>query len=461
MYPFDLNTPFSLKIDEIQSNEFVYFKPERDKDFGDKKFNSAIELISKKTNRLFLSIDQLTDLENIKNYESNNSITWFGVPVTVGSDQNEIEKNQSSYSNIDSLSFKIFEELRSNFDHNYKVIPEFILSKNHYQLGPTIIEFFKYYKVPFAFLKIDGPPENQKIQFFRETFESLRINGFKGKIYFSFTNPYLDEWNIKTHNTFSGVQTVHIDLSNKCTHSCVFCGLWGPEFIDELKAQTTSGVLAQDVVSFMNKQMPFEKSIEILESLPETIKSVQFGGAGDPLTHPHWLEILSKWRSRGLRLEVLTNFEYPNFNEIESLHKMSIGRRKIDFMVNVSAASFEVYKMIRPRQAKETFEKVIENIRYANKLKLRDGYGMTFTMVHIINSLNFKEAVKMVELASDLGADVWLKPLEVHSDIHKKYSIHKDNYPLFKEMMNQALKRADELKVRIVLRDLIEAIVVS
>lgn len=458
MYAFDLNAPFNLKIDEIQKNEFVYFKPSLDTHLDDESIDTILDSLTKKTGRLFFSLDGLEKFPRIGEHESKYPVRWFGVPVFVGSNQSGVKSNQTVYSNIDPLSLNIFESQKNKFINQEKVIPEFVLSENHYQLGPTIIEFFKRYKLPFAFIRIEGRPTEQAVGYYREVFESLRLNGFKEKVYFSFNNPHLDEWNIKTYNTFSGLSAVAIDLSNKCTHSCVFCGLWGPEFIDEMKSKNKNNVLPSEMANLLNLQMPYVKAIDILESLPDTIKSVQFGGAGDPLTHPQWLDIISSWRSRGVALEVLTNFEYPTHEEIDVLHSLSKGRR-FDFMVNVSAATPETYKIVRPRQSTAIFEKVISNIRYSKNLKNRDGHGIRFTMIHVMNKHNFREAVEMVELAHELGASVWLKPLEVHSINHQKYSIEKEDLFLFQKTMASALKRADELEVKIILRNYIEAII--
>lgn len=458
MYSFDLNAPLKLRIDEIQKNEFVYLKLPTNESSADEGLKSLFETLTQASNRLFFSINHLNDFIPIKKYETEYSISWFGVPVEVGSNQTGVRSSHTVYSNVDPLSIESFEAQKVFFQDQRKVIPEFILSGNHYQLGPTIVEFFNRFNLPFAFIKIEGAPESRMIQSYREVFESLRIKGFKQKIYFSFNNPHLEEWNLKTYNTFSGLQTVHLDLSNKCTHSCVFCGLWGPEFIDELKSQS-EGLLKPEVVDFMNRQMPYPRTLEILNTLPETVHSVQFGGAGDPMTHPRWLDIFIDWRSRGFKIEVLTNFEYPSHTELEILHRLSMGRRSFDFMINVSAASAEVYKLIRPRQSSAVFQKVIENIRYVRDLKVRDGYGLKITMIHIINTLNFREAVKMVELAHELGTGIFLKPLEVHSEIHKNYSIKKEDYTDFQETMKLALAKADELKVKISMRELLVAIV--
>ncbi|MGZ3787085.1 MAG: SPASM domain-containing protein [Bacteriovorax sp.] len=459
MYCFDLNTPFKLRIDEIQKDEFVYFKLPKVLDNGlDHSIKTIVASLTNQTSRLFFSVDDALKYPNLKEFEEEFPIAWFGVPIEVGSNQKGVHSEHTIYSNVDSLSLKLFEEQLAPFKNHSKIVPEFVLTDNHYQLAPTIVEFFDRFALPFAFITVKGAPDPKRANLFREIFESLRIKDFKGKIYFSFNNPYLNEWNIKTHNSFSGLQTVHIDLSNKCTHSCVFCGLWGPEFIDDMKSRS-NGVLSEETVSFMNRQMPHQRALDILESLPDTIQTVQFGGAGDPLTHPNWLDIFSHWRSRGLSVEVLTNFEYPAPHDLESLHQLSKGRKTFDFLVNVSAATADTYRAVRPRQSKATFEKVISNIRYASNLKKRDGHGISVTIVNIINSQNFREAVKMIELAHELGAGVWLKPLEVHSELHNKYAISKEDRPLFCNIMEQALQRADELKVKLVFKEFLKSFI--
>jgi MoaA/NifB/PqqE/SkfB family radical SAM enzyme len=433
MYCFDLNTPVNLRLDEIQSDEFVYFKmPDSD----EKDFKSSLETIlaalSKKTSRLFFSESNSVDAQFINQLCNKYSVTWLGVKIPV---------------KTAGESFKLFSMVAQK-----NSIPEFEYSGNSELFISTILHFFEQLNLPFAFISVQGPPDAEQVLLYRSIFSSLRKSGFTQKLYFSFNNLFLDEWNIKTHNTFSGLNTVHIDLSNKCTHSCVFCGIWGPDFIDEVKSKS-NGALSADDINFMNRQMPPERAVEILNSLPETVQKVQFGGAGDPLTHPQWLDIITRWRARGFSIEVLSNFEYPDFEQIEVLHKLTNNKRNFSFLINVSAATHETYKAVRPRQSKAVFEKVLENIKFAHSLRVRDGHGLSLTILNIINSQNYKEAIQMVELAHSLGVGLWLKPLEIHSPLHLKYAIPESEKNNYDEIMAKAAARAAQLKVEISFAD--------
>lgn len=436
MYSFDLNNPFNLRVDEIQNNEFVYFTLPKETEPGlDDSLEQMTAALTSQSNRVFLAASTL-DKTFIASLVKNYPLRWIGISLST---KNSVEQFSKEAAFLGPLE---------------RCIPQLSVGDNLEEATEAVIQLFQHFDLPFLFLEVAGAPDTGKVKYFSDLFTALRKTGLQKKIYFSFNNSDLEEWNLKTANTFSGLTTIHLDLSNKCTHSCVFCGIWGPDFIEEMKVQS-KGNLSQEYISFMNRQMPLIRTEEILDAAPETLQKVQFGGAGDPLTHPHWFDIISKWRSRGLAVEVLTNFEYPSKAEIEKLHMLSKGKRNFSFLINVSAATAETYKKIRPRQSEEIFEKVLSNIRYAHELRQRDGYGLNLTIVNIINSLNYSEAVKMVELASELGVGMWLKPVEVHSALHQQFAIPESELANYRATLKAAAQKAAELKVELSLEELL------
>lgn len=459
MYVLNLDYPEENFIDQIQKNEFVYAVLNENNDVENiQKQFLYVKMLSSKNKKIYLYAGKAESLETSKALDEN-EIRWVGIDVNVGIKGHFIDTRKTVYSNIDQSAVECFSSVRNRFKVDSGIIPEFIWNSS-YSLGPTILEFFDRFKLPFAFIRVSGGPEPRMVREIQEAFEYLRLRGTTSKIYFNFDNWSWDLWNKKTLNTFSGLELVHVDLSNKCTHSCVFCGLWGNEFIEQQK-KNGNGRLSSDLIDFMSKQISKERALEILESVPETVKTVQFGGAGDPLTHPDWFEIITSWREKGAQVEVLTNFEYPSHEQIKALHHLCQGKRGFEFLINVSAATVQTYLKIRPRQNLAAFETVISNIKYAKNLRDQDGHGLRIIMLHVINRFNYHEVVDMVDLAHSLGAALYLKPLEVHGELHRLYSIPKTAQVEFKKLIKKAINRVDELKVELFFREMIEEIAVD
>ncbi len=458
MYVVDFSIDHQETKKLIQKNEFTFLEL-RDAELIGENTNAieGVRTLSSATSRFFLYLGSANpSLLFLYGFDRIDTVRWIGLSIDVGS--GEAQDAARIYSNIDNNSFINFENHKKSFTNKEKLIPAFHPVKNRYQLGPTIFKFFEKYNLDFAFIDPSSDDPNEMIITLREAFEYLRLRGFRKTLYFLFNSPNNDKWSAKTFNTFSGLKNVHMDLSNKCTHSCVFCGLWGPDFIDALKLQQ-GGTLTPETKTFMNQQLPVDKALSIIEQIPETVTSVQLGGAGDPLTHPHWLDILSAWRSRGFKTEVLSNFEYPSLIEIEKLHELARGKATLAFFINISASTVETYCQVRPRQSKEVFERVMINLAYAANLKRRDGYGIRMTHLHVINVLNYKEMPQMVEMAGKLMADVWLKPLEIHNEIHKKYAIPKESYADFRDTVAQTVALAKKLNVDLYAQEFLDAII--
>src|SRR5690606_31758880 len=131
---------------------------------------------------------------------------------------------------------------------------------------------------------------------FRDVFEYVKIRGCNYlNIYFPFWKEESREWNIKTQNTFSGLEYVHLDISNRCTHSCTFCGLYGPDAIEDAKRRS-GGKLTKEITDLMKMEINSEKCFKIIESLPWSMRLIQFGGYGDPLMHENAVNFMKAAR---------------------------------------------------------------------------------------------------------------------------------------------------------------------
>lgn len=296
---------------------------------------------------------------------------------------------------------------------------------------------------------------------YQDLFQYLRMRGVTQTwISFDYCNPNHEIWNIQTFNNFSGPQTIHFDISNKCTHSCIFCGLYCDESIANLKKADEK--TAQGIRNMMKATLDPAKGREILETLPESVKAIQFGGAGDPMTHPNFVEFIQIARERGIACEVLSNMDY--FTE-DSIRKLSeLGSHKshdLHFIANVSGASSEMYLKTRPRQTIKNYDNVMQTLRrLKEEREARNGRGVFVTMMCVMNKVNYVEALEYVDLAKEVGASrIFMKPLEVHADQHRTLLPNENEWADYALKMKSVLEKADSLKIEVMDRETMESIV--
>jgi MoaA/NifB/PqqE/SkfB family radical SAM enzyme len=183
--------------------------------------------------------------------------------------------------------------------------------------------------------------------------------------------------------------------------------------------------------------------------LPETVVEVQFGGVGDPLTHKNWLEIITSFRARGIRVEILTNLDCITVEELDILHSNSLPQYALHLIVNLSAGNRQSYSIVRPRQSMQTFDRIIGNIEYLSALKKRDGHGVDITLLNVINKYNFQDMCEMVELGHLYNSRVWLKPLEVHSELHRRFEIPTSEMKTYNQLIQNAISLAKKYQIEL------------
>lgn len=300
-----------------------------------------------------------------------------------------------------------------------------------------------------------------KIEQLKKSFSFFRMrNYFDLEIYFDFFSKKGEALEIATECTFSGLHIAHIDLSNRCTHSCVFCADYSDAAIEQFN-KLKSDELMKGSRDYLRDQISLERAQFIISTLPHTVKNVQFGGLGDPMTHPNCIEIFEMARNRGFNVEVLSNMEYFTNSSIESLHK--IGTRfygNFSFIANISGVTEATYLATRPRQTEKTFNRVVENLKTISKLRNENGgAGIHFVMMCVMNKLNYKELELYIDRSAEWGASaIYLKPFELHNPINSWVGIDKENED-FPSILERAILKADQYKLPLIDRPLLELII--
>lgn len=278
------------------------------------------------------------------------------------------------------------------------------------------------------------------------------------KIYFCPTDIRHLEWSYKTFSDLSGPRYIDIDISNKCTHSCLFCGLYSSDLITKWKS--TNNIIPKEITEIMKSEIDFSLFEDIIkESFNAT--NICLGGMGDPLLHKDFIRMAEAISSKNINFQVFTNFSYLSHNQITEVSNLaSYDPNSINFIVNISAASAKVYTQVRPNQTQKDFELVTSNIKFASTLRKNKNRGIKFSLLSVINSLNYHELLLYPILSREIGAqEFWPKPLEIHSNEMNKYQLNEAQEKELARLSLLCIALAEKLEIRIEYIDYFEDLI--
>lgn len=107
----------------------------------------------------------------------------------------------------------------------------------------------------------------------------------------------------------------------------------------------------------------FEALMEQLRQFPSP-PAIHLSGYGEPMVHPHFLEIVKQAKAIGARVEMTSNGMLLNTKKAAALIELGLD----SLTVSIDGVGSEAYEDIRVRGS---FEQVIENLRQLRRLKLR------------------------------------------------------------------------------------------
>ena len=183
---------------------------------------------------------------------------------------------------------------------------------------------------------------------------------------------------------------IEIGLYGGCNHRCIFCAF------DFLKYK--SGALD---VKCINKF--------ILEAARKKVKAVLFSGEGEPLLHDRIIEIISFTKSKGIDVALSTNgviLDRERSNKI--LGHLTWLR------VSLNTGTKKNYAFVHGTN-KEDFNKVINNLEEAVKIKNMRKYDCTIGVQFLLIPQNYKEVSGLASILKDKGVDyLAVKPYSQH-----------------------------------------------
>ena len=208
---------------------------------------------------------------------------------------------------------------------------------------------------------------------------------------------------------------MEVSPSGACNHRCLYCGL-----------------------DFMGYKPNYLKANILKERLTELgdlgLKSIMYAGEGEPFLHPEMVSIIEHTKDSGIDVAVTTNGVL--------LKKEIVERALINtewIKVSINGGTRETYAKIHQSKP-DDFEKVVENISFAARIKKEKGYKCVLGMQLVLLPDNQHEAVSLAKLARDMGMDyLVIKPYSQHpqSKTDKYSTIKYGDFEYLTEELNK------------------------
>lgn len=218
---------------------------------------------------------------------------------------------------------------------------------------------------------------------------------------------------------------VEIGPTNRCNHRCIFCAL---------------------DYTMQGKRTDIKKEVMIkaIKDMAKTgVKSVMFGGEGEPLLHKDICDFVQCAKNSGLDVAITTNgvlFDKEKAEKILSC--LSWIRFSID------AGTKETYAKIHKTNP-EDFDKVIRNIKNIIEIKHNNNLKTTIGIQFLLMPQNIHEIINFTKIAKKIKVDnVQIKPYSQHPFSINKFVINYKDY----SHLESEIKNLNSKDFEIVLR---------
>jgi len=194
---------------------------------------------------------------------------------------------------------------------------------------------------------------------------------------------------IDGNRAFSGPELLQIDPTNDCNNNCIACWCRSP-LLKEKK-------IAADI---RDLSLPLDIIIKALDDCAAMgTTNIYLAGGGEPFMHPDLLEIVSHIKKLGMICHINTNFTLVDKKMAAQLVDIGVDH----LIVSLWAATPDTYVACHPNKTADSFEQLIDILKYL--IKLKNNGPPHIKLYNVIMNLNFNEIEKMVDLAYDLGVN--------------------------------------------------------
>jgi MoaA/NifB/PqqE/SkfB family radical SAM enzyme len=174
-------------------------------------------------------------------------------------------------------------------------------------------------------------------------------------------------------------------------------------------------------------------------------RRIDLVGRGEPLTNRYILDMIRYAKERDMQLLMVTNGSRLSERVAKGLVEAGVDHVNI----SLNAGAPETYPHIHVTETPENYLKVKKNLRFLSECKTAAGSDLPFvTLCFVINSKNYFEITKMIEVTHEVGAQ---DAQFVHAILHDGTSdlaMNVEQYRAFHESLPAARERAAALGVQ-------------
>jgi len=190
---------------------------------------------------------------------------------------------------------------------------------------------------------------------------------------------------------------IEISPTGSCNHRCTFCGL---DFMEYQKRKLVLGVLKDRIVE--------------LSKLG--VKSIMYGGEGEPLLHRNIAEIIEFTEQNAIDTAVTTNGVVLK----QALTEKILSKTKW-IKISINAGTAQTYAAIHGTKERD-FNTVIKNISYAAEYKDKNKLTCTLGAQIILLPENEGEIELLAKISKDIGLNyLVVKPYSQHTQSKTRF----------------------------------------
>jgi radical SAM protein with 4Fe4S-binding SPASM domain len=196
---------------------------------------------------------------------------------------------------------------------------------------------------------------------------------------------------------------IEIGITARCNHKCIFCALDFLEHRGDMDTQTM---------------------LDALKEMGENgVKSVMFGGEGEPLLHKDIALIVKKAKEYGLDVAITTNGIFFDQEKIEQcLPYLSWIKFSVD------AGTPESYAKIHGTNETQFF-KLFDNLKKAVEYKKQNNLKSTIGTQFLMIPENLNESILLAKKLSEIGVDyLSIKPYSHHPNSLNNLIVNPEEY---------------------------------